>query len=338
MIHQEQKEELVIAKAKEVAQFTQPLTSWVANPYLKAATSENTRKAYRHDIRHYESWGGKLPATPEMIVMYLQTFAASKNSRTLSRRLIALKHWHTYQGFSDPTLHPVVKKTMIGITRIHGKPRQKAPALTPEELQRIIDVLHDKGSLMALRDSALLQIGFFGALRRSELVNIHCEHITWKKEGIEILLPSSKTDQVHEGQYCAIPYGNHSLCPVKALDNWLAHSQIKSGAIFRRIIKNNFLTANALTPLSVNHIIQRCSYNANIPHAIQLSAHSLRRGLATSAARAGAPLQSIMRAGRWKQVNTVMEYIEANERFTDNAASSVLQTHCGEKNNDLVSG
>jgi len=110
---------------------------------------------------------------------------------------------------------------MIGITRIHGKPKEKAPALTPEDLQRMVEVLKKDTSLTALRDNALLQIGFFGALRRSELVNIHYEHITWKKEGIEILLPSSKTDQIHEGQYCAIPYGNELLCPVKALENWL---------------------------------------------------------------------------------------------------------------------
>jgi len=32
-----------------------------------------------------------------------------------------------------------------------------------------------------------------------------------------------------------------------------------------------------------------------------------------------------MRAGRWKQVNTVMEYIEASERFSENAATNVLQ-------------
>jgi hypothetical protein len=38
-----------------------------------------------------------------------------------------------------------------------------------------------------------------------------------------------------------------------------------------------------------------------------------------------APIHVIMRAGRWKQVNTVMEYIEASERFNENAAVSVLQ-------------
>jgi integrase len=75
----------------------------------------------------------------------------------------------------------------------------------------------------------------------------------------------------------------------------------------------------------VNHIIQRCARFANLSNAKQLSPHSLRRGLATSAARANTPLHVIMRAGRWKQVNTVMEYVEANERFQEIAAATVLQ-------------
>lgn len=301
------------------------MTNWISNPYLKAATSDNTRKAYRHDIRHYENWGGKLPAKPESIVKYLQAFAVSKNSRTLARRLIALRHWHTYQGFPDPTLHPIVKKTMVGITRIHGKPKEKAPALTPEDLKRMVETIHSDNSLMALRDSALLQIGFFGGLRRSEIIQIQVEHIEWKKEGIEIFLPQSKTDQTHEGQYCAIPYGNESLCPVTALKLWLETAKISRGPIFRRILRHNTLAEAALTPLAVNHIVKRCAHMAKLSFASKLSPHSLRRGLATSAARANTPVHVIMQAGRWKQVNTVMEYIEANQRFTENAAINILK-------------
>lgn len=303
-----------------------PQKNGLANPYISLATSDNTRKAYQHDIRHYESSGGKLPATPSMIASYLESFAAILNPRTLARRLIALRHWHTYQGFPDPTTHPAIKKTMTGILRVHGKPKDKARAITPDELARIHKYLINQDSLVAARDDAILQIGFFGALRRSELVAIHYEHIAWDKSGIEILLPTSKTDPTHEGQYCAIPYGNNTLCPILALKNWLERSQIKSGAIFRRITRGDQLGQDALTPLSVNHLLKKNADNAGLPDTETLSSHSLRRGLATSAARAGAPLQAIMRAGRWKQTNTVMEYIETSARFTENAAASVLHT------------
>ncbi len=325
---------LIETQPNVVFHIEQPITTWVANPYLTAATSDNTRKAYRSDIKHYEEAGGLLPATPEQIIQYLQIFAEKLNTRTLSRRLIALKHWHHYQGFPDPTSHPIVTKTMIGITRVHGKPKEKAPPLFPEDLKQMIDALSCDTSLIAIRDNALLQIGYFGALRRSEIINIQYENISWHKEGIEILLPFSKTDQTHEGQYCAIPYGNDTLCPINALENWLAKSNIKAGFLFKRITKNNIISDNGLTALSINHIIKRAAHLANLPNADEITPHSLRRGLATSAARSNASIQTIMRAGRWKQVNTVMEYIEASERFTDNAAKHILQTITSKKEND----
>lgn len=39
---------------------------------------------------------------------------------------------------------------------------------------------------------------------------------------------------------------------------------------------------------------------------------------------AGANLAAIMRQGRWKQVNTIMEYVDATNRFSDNAVTSIL--------------
>lgn len=329
MLGKDDSKQLVTTELNEAVLHTKPLSSWVINPYVKAATSNNTRKAYQHDIRHYETWGGRLPATPESIVEYLLAYANSKNPRTLARRIIALRHWHSYQGFPDPTFHPIVKKTMVGITRVHGKPKETAPPLSPEDIKLMAELLNKENSLMALRDNALLQIGFFGGLRRSEIINIQIEHIEWKKEGIEILLPHSKTDQTHEGQYCAIPYGNGILCPIIALKHWLNIAKISTGYVFRRILPNKSITESALSPLSVNHIVKRCARLANLTYMNKISPHSLRRGLATSAAKANTPLHTIMRAGRWKQVNTVMEYIATEQRFSENAASNILKKFTG---------
>jgi site-specific recombinase XerD len=233
-----------------------PTAVGLSNDYIKAATSNNTRIAYRQDIRHFEASGGKLPATPDIICRYLTSFANRLNPRTLNHRLIAIKHWHLYQSFPDPTQHPVIHKTMAGIYRIHGQPKMKAHALTLEELAQIVDHLQSLGNIAADRDNALLQIGFFGAFRRSELVAIHCEHINWQKEGVEILISTSKTDQFHDGQHVAIPFGNKQLCPLRALEKWLVESGIKAGPIFRPILASNQIGEKALTPLSVNHILK----------------------------------------------------------------------------------
>jgi integrase len=294
------------------------------NPYLAAATSPNTRRAYQSDIQHFEKWGGQLPAHREAILAYLQTYATLLNPRTLSRRLTALKHWHTYQGFPDPTQHPVVSKTLAGIMRTHGRPKDKAPPVLPEHLLKIVNHLHQENTLRALRDSALLQLAFFGAFRRSEIVAICVEHLDWQEQGLDILIPHSKTDQYHEGRYCAIPFGNEQLCPIRALKRWLEESNIQQGPIFRRLHTDESIASLALTPLSVSHILRKRAHAAKIDQAEHFSSHSLRRGLATAASRDGASLAAIMRQGRWKNVNTVMEYIEAAQRFEDNAAAKVL--------------
>jgi integrase len=113
---------------------------------------------------------------------------------------------------------------------------------------------------------------------------------------------------------------------VNALKQWLDKANITTGPLFRRILHNNITTEASLTPLTINHIIKRCAYQASLSYANEISPHSLRRGLATSAAKTNTPIHVIMRAGRWKQVNTVMEYIEANARFSENAATHVLQS------------
>jgi integrase len=293
--------------------------------YLHAATSDNTRKAYRHDIRHFLRWGGFLPTTIEIIINYLQAHASSLNSRTLVRRLTALKNWHTYQGFPDPTAHPLIRKTLTGIQHIHGKPKEKAAAITLAQLEQMATYLQQQGDLSSVRNNALLQIGFFGAFRRSELITIQFEHITFVPEGAEILIPRSKTDQAGEGQVCAIPYGDITLCPVRALKNWCEEADIKSGYIFRYINRHGNIGSASLSAQSVNLIIKTVAKNSGISNADELSGHSLRRGFATSASQNGASFISIMRQGRWRHEGTVLGYIEEGQRFETNAAKVLLQ-------------
>lgn len=297
----------------------------VHDRYLVAATSNNTRRAYQSDIRHFETWGGQLPASTESILRYLHAFADTLNSRTLSRHVTAIKQWHRYQHFPDPTQNPVVTKTLTGIMRLHGKPKNKAAPLLPDHLIKISEYLLNQRNLASIRDNALLQMGFLGAFRRSELVSIQVSNIQWSEQGIEILIPHSKTDQRNTGQYCDIPNGNRELCAVRALKVWLEKANIHDGLIFRRIYKGDKISDNGLTAASVNDILKKHAKAAGIENAEDFSSHSMRRGLATTASRDGVSIPAIMRQGRWKQVDTVMEYIEAAQRFEENAAGQVLQ-------------
>lgn len=293
--------------------------------FLAAATSDNTRRTYRSAIRHFQTWGGVLPCDEAAVIRYLLTYAESLNPRTLALRLTALSQWHLHQGFPDPAAMPTVRKTLAGIARTHGKPKKKAKALPIEDLERIAAQLAGLRTLTALRDNALLQIGFFGGFRRSELVSLEVPHVVWEPSGIVITLQRSKTDQEGQGIVKAIPYGSGLCCPATALRVWLDGADITSGPLFRPISKWNAIGKEALHAGSVNAILASCAKLVGLDYVPHLSSHSLRRGMATSAYRAGADPRDIKRQGGWRHDGTVQGYIEEADHFETNAVGSLLR-------------
>jgi len=302
--------------------------------YIHAATSNNTRTAYQADIRHFVHWGGRLPTSGEAILQYLRYHAALLNPRTLARRLTAIKNWHLYQGFSDPTAHPAIRKTLAGIRNVHGKPKNKAAPLTLEIIAKMSVLLKESNRLIDCRNRALLLVGFLGAFRRSELASIKWDDITHVPEGVEIMVPRSKTDQGGEGQVCAIPSSNNAmLCPVAALCEWRERSSSETDYVFRQITAGGRVLNEAIKPHQVNVVIKSIAIACCIPDAESYSSHSLRRGFATEASRKGAPFGSIMRHGRWRHEGTVLGYIDEGRRFDQNAAS-ILLNHPDQKESE----
>jgi integrase len=294
--------------------------------FLAAATSDNTRRAYRSAIHHFQNWGGLLPCDSSMVINYLLSYAETLNPRTLSVRVTALSQWHVFQGFSDPTAQADVRLTLRGIARSQGRPKKKAKALSLSDLEAMVKHLAANDGLIAKRDSAVLQIAFFAALRRSELVSLTVADLVWESEGLVITLPRSKTDQEGQGLVKAIPFGDREgLCPATALRRWLVAAAITEGVIFRRVTRWGEVGDKALDAGSVNAILDANAKAAGLLNITDLSSHSFRRGLATSAIRAGAAFADVKRQGGWKNDATVHGYIEEANRFVENAAGTLLK-------------
>ena len=86
-----------------------------------------------------------------------------------------------------------------------------------------------------LRDRALLLVGFAAALRPSEIAGLALAHVTRHADGIELFLPWRKNDQDARSTRLWLPQGRTELCPVTALDAWLAAAAITEGPLIRRI-------------------------------------------------------------------------------------------------------
>lgn len=214
-----------------------------------------------------------------------------------------------------------MRATLRGIRRVHGRPAVQAAPLLREDLLVMVDALPD--SLMGLRDRALLVIGFAGGFRRSELVGLLVEDVTFVAEGLLITLRRSKTDQEGRGRLIAVPWGRTRACPVKALQEWLAQSAITSGPIFRHMRKGGVLGGRALTDQSVTLVLRKCASRVGLP-CERLSGHSLRAGLITSAAKAGVSSWKIRQQTGHRNEAVLQRYIRDANLFAENAAGAVL--------------
>ncbi|BCV28312.1 MULTISPECIES: tyrosine-type recombinase/integrase [Gammaproteobacteria] len=294
--------------------------------YLQAATSDNTRKAYRSAIRQFEKWGGRLPSDRDTVVRYLLARAESLNPRTLDLHLTAISQWHHYQGLIDPVSDPLVRKTMEGVRRTHGQPKRKAKALRLEHVAQMVNHLRQLPTTKKkLRDIALVLTGFFGAFRRSELVAIRYGDLVWEPEGLLIRLSSSKTDQQASGLVRALPFGAPDCCPATAMKNWIELGGINEGPVFRPINRWDKIQPKALNPSAINELLKTLGNACQFDFVPELSSHSFRRGLSTSAARERVDFELIKKQGGWKSDATVWEYIEEGQQLSNNATHILME-------------
>ena len=297
-----------------------------ARAYAEQATAENTRAAYRSDWQHFTTWcaehgASPLPADVGTVAAYLAECADSFKLATIERRLVSISKAHATSGAPNPAKTEAIHLTMKGIRRALGRAQtQKAPA-TLEPLRAMLDTLG--AGPAGLRDRALLLVGFAGAFRRSELVSLDIADLAFVPSGVVITLRRSKTDQEGKGTSKGIPMGLFpATCPVRALRAWLEHAQLVSGAVFRPIDRHGNIKAQRLTDHAVARIVKRCAGKAGLD-AAAFSGHSLRAGLATAAAAAGASDRTIMRQTGHKSGAMVQRYIRSAELFKENAAGVV---------------
>lgn len=297
-----------------------------ARIYIANAKAANTRRAYQADWQAFTAWCATnglapLPALPETVVLYVSTMAGTLRVSTLQRRLTAISKAHQAARLESPTRNIAVGEVMQGIRRTHGTAQEgKAPALT-DDIKAMVTTL--QRTLHGQQTRALLLLGFAGAFRRSELVGLNVEDLQFTRAGLVVQLRRSKTDQTGEGRSIGIPHGQHKeTCPVRSLQAWLKAASITSGPIFRAVNRADVVSASRLSDQAVARAVKRRAEAAGLDPSLY-AGHSLRAGLATSAAAAGVEERVIARQTGHKSMTVLRRYIRDGELFRDNAAGQV---------------
>jgi integrase len=241
---------------------------------------------------------------------------------TLARRLSAISQAHQIASFESPTLSPVVRQLMAGIRRSHHSvPAAKKPVLV-DDLKAIAAQLPE--TILGIRDRALLLLGFSGGFRRSELVALDCEDLAQDESGLLATVRRSQTDAEGEGRTVRIPFGSAAdrTCPVTAVEQWRKAAHIETGPLFRVVNRHGQILEKRLSGEAVGLVVKRRVESLGYDPA-QFGGHSLRAGLATSAAMAGKPERVIMQQTGHRSLTTLRRYIREENVFRENAAEGI---------------
>lgn len=224
--------------------------------------------------------------------------------KTLELALWAVNTVHVLHGLPAPGQDEGVKALMGGIRRKRGRtPEQKAP-LTIVEL----DQVEWGRTPRAIRDKALLCVGFAACLRVSELVALRVEDLEPTKYGLRVLIRKSKTDQEGRGAWVDIVHSERypNACAVAALMVWLKLRGNDPGLLFQSTLHHKWI-GQALTRRTVDQAIKRAVISLGLDPA-RYSCHSLRSGCATHLTDERLPATRIMAHGRWKSPAMLARY------------------------------
>ena len=286
-----------------------------AQAYQDAADAPSTLRAYASDLKNYEAWCARhgmvaLPATPDVVGAYLAAAGEGYAMQTLRRRVAAIARASGVSGHPLDTKHPAIRETLRGIGRTHGSRSRRSAALTTTEVKALNQVCEP--GLAGDRDRALLLVAFAGALRRSELVALDVEKLTWSNEGVKLLLERSKTDKEGEGAEVMIVFGgNEATCPVRALSLWLEAAGLEFGPVFRKVNKGGRVENCRLSGDAVRQILLRRATQAGLKGSLAepVSPHGLRAGFVTTAYHNGVPDEEIMGHTRHRSLTTMRSYV-----------------------------
>ena len=320
------------AIAREDVRILAELARAVEDDLARPDLAASTERAYAHDWADFAMFCRRhaldeLPAAPQTLALYLKSLETKKSQSpaglrqdtpglslsTLRRRLAAIASKHATEKLETPTDHPLVKKLLRRYSRSRGTAEKKKDALTIERLPAILMAMPD--DLPALRDRALLLLGYAGAFRRSELVALDVDDLRFSGKGLFLWIAAAKNDPRKKGRELYVPplpktdgLPGSSVCAVAALEAWL---QVvgPTGPVFRTFDLRGRLTANRLDPGDVARIVRRRCVAGGVDG--DFAGHSLRRGFITNAAKKRVPIENIKRVTGQRSNTIVLNYVAA---------------------------
>ena len=268
---------------------------------IKASIAENTLKAYQRALQNLTTWLSGRTLSDALLANYITALHDNGKSPATIGQVVAAVKWQLKHQSQEIVNFPITQATLAGIRR-EGKDRGRGQVdgLIWQDVERVCIYAETEGTLIGLRDAAMIRLMSDCLLRISEVVAVNVGDF----KGSTLTLRSSKTDQEGTGETLYVCEKTREL-----LQQYREQAEITRGAVFRHIRRGGHVQSDRLTTVSARRIIQKRAQAAGVEGFI--SGHSLRVGSAVSLAQAGATVVDMQVAGRWKSSQMPAHYAKA---------------------------
>ena len=278
--------------------------------------SDRSKRDYGRALNDFMVWyaatgqAGLNKATVNAHVTYLKAQGVTASS--INQRLAAIRKLAA-EAADNSMIDESAAQAISRVENIKIQGKKLGNWLSREQASAMLNA-PDTETIKGLRDRAILAIMLGCGLRREEVVTLTVEHLQQREGRWVILDLNGKHNRTR-----TIPMAAW----VKALlDNWTAAASVRSGLLFRRILKGGHLQDAGMTAQAVWDVVQAYS------PIEKLAPHDLRRTFAKLADKAGAPMVQIQKTLGHASIQTTERYIGADLDLL-NAPSDFIKLDIG---------
>ena len=272
---------------------------------LNAALAPSTRLAYNAHIRRFNTFTGtaSFPASTAQVMCFVAyLFENGYSPSSIATHISAIAYAHKLLGAPDPTDQFIIRKLVVGATRLTSKPDSRLP-ITPPILTKLCTILHNMNYSYYQQTmfKAIFTLAFFAFLRIGEIAVssgtkpnyvVQIEDVLILPSGIQLQMHNYKHSVTRHPATMHIQRQPPPICPVQALISYIKLRGTARGPLFC------FPDLRPLSKVLINSnlslVLQAAGLNPKL-----FKGHSFRIGAATYAASQGHTTTQIQQMGRW---------------------------------------
>ena len=277
---------------------------------IKAALAPSTNNKYERAWCQWKAFCFQnpgivtRPADPFYIAIYFNFILTTRNSRgAITDAYFGIRWGHHSAGYYSPTTHPFVKLAYEGAKRLaNTRGRNKKDPMTAVMIRKLFSVYGRDDNLSSKRFLLICILGFTGFMRTSELLGIKVRHISIHPTHMAIYIPSSKTDQLGDGNTILISRIESLCCPVATVEKYIKLANLSA---------NDYLVCKLVFTKKGYRVVGSHGLSYSRTRAVflkftkslfpghNLGLHGLRAGGASMSASNNTSDRLISKHGRW---------------------------------------